>query len=114
MSKLTNITAPEHRCTYGHCPAIYKFDGDKSYGIIGKVVNDPDLADRIGEGEAAVEISADLLLASFGLPALIEAAEQAEKELLWASDQSDEFKPLVLAARALRSALNAIKTGTNG
>jgi hypothetical protein len=79
MRKLINITAPQHRCSLGACPAVYKFDGDKFYGIIGKVVDDPDLADRIGEGEAAVEIPAEILLSSLGVTDLIEAAERSDQ-----------------------------------
>ena len=44
------------------CPTVAKFD-DK-YVVIGKRVTSddyPDLHDRIGPGEAAVEISADLV-----------------------------------------------------
>ena len=50
------------KCHLGHCPAIAK-DGN-NYIIIGKIVtvdDHPELAGRIGDGEAAVEIPAELI-----------------------------------------------------
>lgn len=117
--KLINITAPQYRCTWGACPAVYKFYGDNSYGIIGKVVKDPDLADRIGEGEAAVEIPADLLLSSLGVAELVEAAEPLA-EILSCMERvakengealADEYFVETDLLRALREALSSLKGG---
>lgn len=111
--KLINITAPQYRCTWGACPAVYKFYGDNSYGIIGKVVNDPDLADRIGEGEAAVEIPADLLLSSLGIAELVEAAERV---LAWQDPIevcAPELGGCTSAFAALREALSSMKGGAS-
>lgn len=106
--KLINITAPQYRCTFGACPAVYKFYGDESYGIIGKVVNDPDLADRIGEGEAAVEIPADLLLASLGVAELVEALKKAILKM----DEVGFLDCGSSEARALREARKKFQGGS--
>jgi hypothetical protein len=113
MSKLTNITAPQHRCPVGECPAVYKSEDGRTFTIVGKRVM-PIRDNIIGPGEEAVEIPAEILLSALGVTELVEAAKHAEKELLWASDQFEGNAPLIFAARALRSIIDRIKGGVNG
>ena len=97
-SKFINITASEFRCSLGACPAVYEditdgeyrcdvtvscpavFENHKSgnFVFVGQHL-DPvpeDLAGKVGESEAAVSISKDLVLASLGMDELIAAAVQ--------------------------------------
>ena len=70
--KFTDITAPEYRCPTGDCPSVYKSEDGKTLAIIGeRVVSE--LADKAGPGEACVEISTELVLASLGVDRLIVA-----------------------------------------
>jgi len=62
-SKLTDITPIKYACELSaSCPAVFKSDSD-SYVIIGQICNseEPSLKGRVGAGEMAIEISADLL-----------------------------------------------------
>ena len=72
MGKLTNITAPQHRCTYGHCPAIYRSKDGKTFVVVGKYA--PQHADA-GDDEGVVEVPADLLLASLGVTELVKSIQ---------------------------------------
>lgn len=63
---LKDITPVKHKCCGcgSVCPAVLKTADDKIYIIVGKRVfaeGYEDLTCRIGPGEAAVEISAELL-----------------------------------------------------
>jgi hypothetical protein len=63
--KLKDIT-PEGFCSYSaSCPAIFETDNN-TFVIIGKVVSHPDLEERVGEGEAVVEVSSELVLKALG------------------------------------------------
>lgn len=62
--KLKEIT-PEHlRCVIGACPAVYETDRG-TYVLIGKIVNDTDIANvlagMVGADEMAVEIPKEFL-----------------------------------------------------
>ncbi|HKJ63053.1 MAG TPA: hypothetical protein VKA94_13855 [Hyphomicrobiales bacterium] len=131
MSKLINITAPQHRCDISvSCPAVYRSEDGGSFTIIGTLTSfqdHPEIADRTDteNGEAAVDIPADLLLASLGLPALIEAAEPILKNLNFDEEQHQELyeeplednEPVLVPAgrlRALRNLVNRIQGGDNG
>jgi hypothetical protein len=129
MSKLTNITPENFRCSLGACPAVYTdltpaeyrcpmgdcpavLSTEGRYVIIGKRL-DPEaegLSGRVGEDEAAVEIPAEMLLASLGVTELVEAAENALEEIevgCFLIDTDDEIV-------ALRSIIDRIKGGVNG
>jgi hypothetical protein len=70
--KLNDITPSDLLCRFGACPAILK-TANASYVIIGKLVGVttyPELTDRIGPGECAVEVSAEFLRAALGEEAL--------------------------------------------
>jgi hypothetical protein len=63
QKKFIDITPAKFMCTMGlSCPAVFK-SNTGSYVIIGKVLDasDPNLGHRIGQNEAAIEISSDLL-----------------------------------------------------
>jgi hypothetical protein len=130
MSKLINITAPQHRCTLGACPAVYtdltpaehRCDVSVScpavlrtegrYVIIGKRL-DPEaegLSGKVGESEAAVEIPAEILLSALGVTELVEAAGNVIALIDYTGFidcDEDEI-------RALRSIIDRIKGGVNG
>ena len=133
--KLINITPAKFRCSIGACPAVYVdltpaehrcdvtascpavLSTEGRYVIIGKVIHDPDLAGRIGEGEEAVEISAEILLSSLGVTELMEAAEPIARRadrLDPARENSAIMVGVPLAElRALRSIIDRIKGGVN-
>lgn len=81
--KLTNITDPKYRCSIGACPAVYK----------------------VSDTEAAVKLSADLVLSSLGVAELVEAAEKA-----WAA-WAEGAEYLDKEMYALREALSRMKGG---
>jgi hypothetical protein len=129
MSKLINITAPQHRCSIGACPAVYTdltpaeykcpagdcpavLSTEGRYVIIGKRI-DPEaegLSGRVGESEAAVEIPAEILLSALGVTELVEAAGNVIALIDYTGFidcDEDEI-------RALRSIIDRIKGGVNG
>jgi hypothetical protein len=128
MRKLTDITAPQHRCSIGACPAVYTdltpaehrcdigascpavLDDDSgSFVFIGKHL-DPvpeELSGKVGDTEAAVRLPRDLVLSSLGVTELV---EQAELLLNTASQGFCGSSNL----DALRSIINRIKGGVNG
>jgi hypothetical protein len=130
MSKLINITAPQHRCTLGACPAVYTdltpaehrceisvscpavLRTEGRYVIIGKRL-DPEaegLSGKVGESEAAVEIPAEILLSALGVTELLEAAGNVIALIDYTGFidcDEDEI-------RALRSIIDRIKGGVNG
>jgi len=129
MSKLIDITAPQHRCPVVDCPAVYRSEDGKTFTIVGRTEDYRNLPEgaSVSDDESIVEIPAEVLLASLGLPVLIEAAEPIIERLDWhennldywtmASDENVgelEFPVTATEARALRSALNSIKGGDNG
>jgi hypothetical protein len=83
MRKLTNITAPEHRCSVGGCPAVLKSDDGKTLTIIGKSGDPRNLPEgvSVGDYEEINEISAEIVLSSLGVTELIEAAGQLVNNL---------------------------------
>ena len=57
-----DVTPARFACSLSmSCPAVYK--GDENYIVVGKLITPKDQAmrERVGKGEAAVEISAELL-----------------------------------------------------
>lgn len=130
MTKLTNITDPKYRCTFGACPAVYRSEDGKTFVIIGELVN-PDAFGLTPGFEADVKISADLLLSSLGLPSLIEAAERADALLqklveeippyLTGDRDDDDFISCIIELldnpdqaetfRALRAAIKGVSNG---
>ena len=115
MSKLTNITAPQYRCSVGGCPGIYISEDGKTYTIVGDSSDGLSLPDGavVGDHAEVIEISVDLVLASLGVTALVEAAERV---LNWRDPIevcAPELGGAVSAFEALRSALNKIKGGDN-
>jgi hypothetical protein len=57
-----DLTPAHFACSVGmSCPAVYK--GDENYVVVGRLVTpeEPTMRRRVGPGEAAVEISAELL-----------------------------------------------------
>ena len=57
-----DLTPTRFACSLAmSCPTVYK--GDENYVIVGKLITpeDPLMRQRVGPGEAAVEISAELL-----------------------------------------------------
>jgi hypothetical protein len=130
MSKLTNITPENFRCSLGGCPAVYtditpaehRCDVTSScpavlrtegrYVIIGKRL-DPEaegLSGKVGESEEAIEIPAEILLSALGVTELVEAAEQicSANE---APDLDDFYDHLTERLGALRSIIDRIKGG---
>jgi hypothetical protein len=106
MSKLTNITPENFRCTLGACPAVYTdltpaehrcevgascpavLHTEGRYVIIGKRL-DPEaegLSGKVGESEAAVEIPAEILLSALGVTELVEAAKPI-LDRLWDAEE---------------------------
>jgi hypothetical protein len=130
MSKLINITAPQHRCTLGACPAVYVdltpaehrceisvscpavLRTEGRYVIIGKRL-DPEaegLSGKVGESEEAVEIPAEILLSALGVTELVEAAGNVIALIDYTGFidcDEDEI-------RALRPIIDRIKGGVNG
>ena len=132
MSKLINITAPQHRCgpIASSCPAVYVdltpaehrcevsvscpavLSTEGRYVIIGKRL-DPEaegLSGKVGESEAAVEIPAEILLSALGVTELVEAAGNVIALIDYTGFidcDEDEI-------RALRSIIDRIKGGVNG
>jgi hypothetical protein len=144
MSKLINITAPQHRCTLGACPAVYTdltpaehrceisvscpavLRTEGRYVIIGKRL-DPEaegLSGKVGESEAAVEIPAEILLSALGVDDLVEAAktiidilDRSEKQYAETPTLPDEIEDLdILFVRAgeIRALRSAIKRAKGG
>ena len=135
MSKLINITDPEHRCPSGDCPAVYRSEDGKTLTIIGKSGDPRNLPEGVGVGdhEEIIEISAEIVHSSLGVTELIDAAERADELLhdlvyhiplyLTREIDKDEFISSIIGLldnpdqaetfRALRSALNSIKGGDN-
>lgn len=70
---MKNLTPERYRCEVcASCPAVYDA-GDGTLVIIGKHVTSDDhsgIVGRIGEGEAAVQISADLVRDALGGPVI--------------------------------------------
>jgi len=68
--KLTDITPAKFACgtSFSSCPAVFKSE-EATYVIIGRVCDgdQPDLHRRVGPGEMAIEISAELLETALGL-----------------------------------------------
>lgn len=68
--KLTDITPAKFACggSNSSCPAVFKSQ-EETYVIIGKICDEsePDLHQRVGLGEIAIEISAELLETALGL-----------------------------------------------
>jgi hypothetical protein len=111
MSKLTNITPENFRCTFGACPAVYEdltpaehrceisvscpavLRTEGRYVIIGKRL-DPEaegLSGKVGESEAAVEIPAEILLSALGVTESVEAIEKADGYLGKLIDEMLDF-----------------------
>jgi hypothetical protein len=119
--KLINITAPQHRCTFGGCPAVLKSDDGNTLTIIGKSGDPRDLPEgvAVGDHEEIVEIPAEVVLSALGVTELIEAAEPILRHLALDENQHQELyeerlednaSVLVPAGRlrALRSAIYRI------
>jgi hypothetical protein len=70
--KLIDITPAKFACGGGvsSCPAVFK-SPKATYVVVGTIYGDDagDLKDRIGPGEIAIEISAELLETALGLAA---------------------------------------------
>jgi hypothetical protein len=129
MRKLTNITAPEHRCSVGGCPAVLKSDDGKTLTIIGKSGDPRNLPEgvSVGDYEEINEISAEIVLSSLGVTELIEAAGQLvnnlkayEKKgirgLTMPGEPIEDWYTMPIGADklfALRSALIKIKGGVS-
>jgi hypothetical protein len=60
MTKLTDITPEEYRCSIGACPAIFRTP-EGQLVIIGKRYINESIAHKIGIDEAAVTIPKDIL-----------------------------------------------------
>jgi hypothetical protein len=77
MTKLINITTPQHRCSIGACPAVLKSEDGKTLTIIGKSGDPRNLPEgvAVGDHEEIIEISAEIVLSALGVTDLIEAAE---------------------------------------
>lgn len=63
MHIVRDLTPDTHRCGIGACPAVFETDRG-TIVLVGKVLSDTDraqLAERIGEGEVAIEIPRDLI-----------------------------------------------------
>lgn len=117
----TDITHTNFRCSVGACPGIHRSKDGKTFVVVGKYAQQH--ADA-GPGEGAVEISADLVLASLGVNDLVEAAKPIvnalEKNEQWlvsvlsklGSDET-QFKITQGQARTLREAVNRIKGGAS-
>jgi hypothetical protein len=59
--KLTDLTPPRFACVIGTCPAVYRTDRG-TYVLVGQRLELGELPGvRIGEGETAIEVSAELL-----------------------------------------------------
>jgi hypothetical protein len=134
MSKLINITAPQHRCTIGACPAVYTdltpaeyrcptgecpavLSTEGRYVIIGKRI-DPEaegLSGKVGESEEAIEIPAEILLSALGVTELLEAVESI-LSIPETCDYHDDPCRVVPAEAyfPLRSIIDRIKGGVNG
>jgi hypothetical protein len=133
--KLTNITAPQHRCTIGACPAVYTdltpaeyrceisvscpavLRTEGRYVIIGKRI-DPEaegLSGKVSESETAAEIPAEILLSALGVTELIEAVESI-LSIPETYDHHDDPCRVVPAEAyfPLRSIIDRIKGGVNG
>jgi hypothetical protein len=136
MSKLINITAPQHRCSIGACPAVYTdltpaehrceigvscpavLRTEGRYVIIGKRL-DPEaegLSGKVGESEAAVEIPAEIVLAALGVDDLMKAAKPFAALLCSDEDGFNRTRPFSFEdfdakVRALRSAIKRAKGG---
>jgi hypothetical protein len=136
MSKLINITAPQHRCgpIASSCPAVYVdltpaehrcevsvscpavLSTEGRYVIIGKRI-DPEaegLSGKVGESEAAVEIPAEILLSSLGVDDLIDRANSFIGEIEDTPLASCREIEGLTSFRALRNLVNRIKGGVNG
>jgi hypothetical protein len=68
--KLIDLTPAKFLCGKMNCPAVFQLD-EKNFVIIGKIFSegDPTLRDRIGAGDVAIEISAELLKGALALAA---------------------------------------------
>lgn len=133
--RLINITDPKYRCSLGACPAVYRdrtperyrcpmgdcpavLDDDSgNFVFIGERL-DPlpeELAGKVSDTEAAVKLSADLVLSSLGVSELVEAAEQTEvlcEELLKRLGSSDPNRfAIEVCLSDVREALSRIKGG---
>jgi hypothetical protein len=115
----------------GDCPAVLSTEG--RYVIIGKRL-DPEaegLSGKVGPGEEAVEIPAEILLSALGVTELVEAAKRADQLIadlnslmifyLTKSMEKDEFISEVIGRLdgpdpyvSLRSIIDRIKGGVNG
>lgn len=119
--KLINITAPQYRCPAGDCPAVHRSEDGKTFTIVGREPHPlpADLEGKVSVTEGVVEIPADLLLASLGLPALIGAWEPIldrleDEEARFDLDDEDKVGVSYRDLDDLRSALKSIKGGDNG
>lgn len=136
--KLTNITAQPYRCgpIASSCPAVYRdrtperyrcdislschavLDDDSSnFVFIGERL-DPlpeELAGKVGDTEAAVKLSADLVLSSLGMTELQEATEITIADIRLFSNSFDDgsaSKDFCIGIESrLRSALSKISGG---
>jgi hypothetical protein len=153
MSKLINITPENFRCTLGACPAVYTdltpaehrceisvscpavLRTEGRYVIIGKRL-DPEaegLSGKVGEGEEAVEISAEILLSALGItgpwtPEMRRAAMKDASNICALVEAANSFigeiedTPLascreiegLTSFNVLRNLVNRIKGGVNG
>jgi len=142
MTKLTNITAPQHRCSVGGCPAVLKSDDGKTLTIIGKSGDPRNLPDgvAVGDFEEVIEIPAEVVQAALGIggPWTPEMRRAAMKDAQNICDLVKAAEPIMQAlekreqkyperplpdyfdltitlgqARALRSIIDRIKGGAN-
>jgi hypothetical protein len=67
-------------CAWGACPAVFKSLDGKTYIIVGKLFSSGEISNVIGDGEAAIEISVDLLRLA------IAKAEGGMTKFLWLTD----------------------------
>ena len=61
--KLEDITPSKYKCTFGHCPSVFK-DEDGNIVIIGKKISQElskQIAKKIGSDELAIIIDKELL-----------------------------------------------------
>jgi len=118
MSKLINITAPQHRCTYGHCPAVYRSEDGKTFTIVGRTEDYRNLPEdaSVSDDESIVEISAEIVLSALGVTELVEAAKPFAGVCKYFDDRDTdetwmEFRISAGQVRPLRSIIDRIKGG---
>ena len=99
----------EYRCDVTvSCPAVFENHKSGNFVFVGQHL-DPvpeDLAGKVGESEAAVSLSKDLVLASLGASELMEAAD-AVLDII--DDPHMESWKELSEIKALRAAVSKVK-----